>query len=165
MSGVIDASPETWTADLSPTAYGGRTRILVRSLSWGLVEPFPAFKNRRRESHSVTFGMLDKLEKTRQLMAALKEALPFEVELTPDVIAHLRAQQTAIVVKPQQIVSKISYAGDEGGILCHILREDTENVTIISITHIRMHRKQPLAAAVYDYQKHRVKKLRKQSAS
>ena len=44
--GMIDASPpETSSADLSPTAYGGRRRIPVRSLSRGLVEPFPAFKN------------------------------------------------------------------------------------------------------------------------
>ncbi len=106
--------------------------------------------------------MLDKLEKTRELVDALKAALPFEVELTPHVIAHLRTQQPPVVVKPQQIVSQISYAGDEGGIVCHILPEATENALIVSMTHVRMHRKNPLAAAVLDYQKHRVKKLKKQ---
>ncbi|MGJ0508875.1 MAG: hypothetical protein ACR652_17460 [Methylocystis sp.] len=44
-------------------------------------------------------SMLDKAEKTYQLLAALKAAAPFEVELTPPVIAHLRTQQ--IAVKPQ----------------------------------------------------------------
>jgi hypothetical protein len=34
--------------------------------------------------------MLDKPEKTHQLLAALRAAVPFEVELTPSVIAHLR---------------------------------------------------------------------------
>jgi hypothetical protein len=42
--------------------------------------------------------MLDKPEKTRQLVTALKAAAPFEVELTPDVAAHLRAQDIAHAV-------------------------------------------------------------------
>jgi hypothetical protein len=107
--------------------------------------------------------MLDKPEKTRELVTELMAALPFEVELTPELIQLLRTQQPAIVVEPQQIVSKISYAGDEGGILCHIRPKETENAIIISITHVRMDRKQPLGAAVFDYQKHRVKLLEKQS--
>ena len=50
--------------------------------------------------------MLDKPEKTRELVDALKAALPFEIELTPEAIAGLRAQQPPVVVKPQQIVSQ-----------------------------------------------------------
>ncbi len=49
--------------------------------------------------------MLDKPEKTRQLVTALKAAVPFEVELTPDVVAHLRSQDIAHAVEPQQTVS------------------------------------------------------------
>jgi hypothetical protein len=33
---------------------------------------------------------------------------------------------------------------------------------VISLTHIRVPRSMPLAAAIVDYQKHRVKKLKKQ---
>jgi transposase len=40
----------------------------------------------------------------------LKAAVPFEVELTPSIIAHLRAQQVAVAVKPRQIVMEVSYA-------------------------------------------------------
>lgn len=107
--------------------------------------------------------MLDKPEKTRQLLTALKAALPFEVELTPSLIAHLRAQHVAATVEPKQIVSEISYAGDHGGIVCHIAPEEGRDVIIVSLTHVRMHRSLPLAAAVFDYQKHRVKKLKKQN--
>jgi hypothetical protein len=105
--------------------------------------------------------MLDNPEKTTRLMIAMKATLPFEVELTPSAIALLRAQQIGDNVKPKQIVSKVSYGGDEGGIFCHLEPEETENVIIISLTHVRMHRSLPLAAAVLDYQKHRVKKLKK----
>src|SRR5208282_6374181 len=107
--------------------------------------------------------MLDKPKKTRELVDALKAALPFEVELTPEVVARLRTQRPPVVVKPQQIVSQITYAGDEGGVVRHILSEETEIAMIVSTTHLRTHRNNPLATAAFDYQKHRVKKLKKQN--
>jgi len=109
--------------------------------------------------------MIDNPEKTARLMTAMTAALPFEVELTSSTIAYLRAQHIADDVKPMQTVAKISYAGDEGGILCHLQPEDTENVIIVSLTHVRMHPSLPLAAAVLNYQKHRVKKLKKQGSA
>jgi hypothetical protein len=108
--------------------------------------------------------MLDNPEKTRELMTALKTALPFEVELTPEVIESLRTDDPTVVVEPKQIVSEVSYTGDEGGIVCHVHPKETGNAIIISLTHVRMHRKQPLAKAVFDYQKHRVKKKKKQNS-
>ena len=107
--------------------------------------------------------MLDNPEKTSELITELKAALPFEVELTPEVIESLRTGKTKVVIKPQQIVSGVSYLGDEGGIMCHIIpMEAPGSPIVISITYVRMHRKQLLAKPVFDYQKHRVKKLKKQ---
>ena len=108
--------------------------------------------------------MLDKPEKTRQLVTALKAAVPFEVELTPEVVAHLRSQEIAYAVEPRQTVSGVSYAGDEGGIVCHLLPKETDNVIVLSLTHVRVHRSLPFAADVFDYQKHRVKRLKKQQS-
>ena len=34
---------------------------------------------------------------------------------------------------------------------------------MLSLTHVRVHRRNPFAAAVFDYQKHRVKMLKKQN--
>jgi hypothetical protein len=109
--------------------------------------------------------MLDKPEKTRQLVATLNEALPFEVELMPHVVTHLRSQKIANAVELRQIVSKVSYAGDEGGIVCHLLPKETENVIILSLTQVRVDRSLPFAPEVFDYQKHRVKKLKKQRSA
>ena len=106
--------------------------------------------------------MLDKPEKTRELIAALKAALPFEVALTPELVALLAQQQASIVVKPTERVSDITYAGDEGGIMCHIRPAGADNMIVVSLTHVRVSRQLPFAAAVIDYQKHRVKKIRKQ---
>jgi hypothetical protein len=61
--------------------------------------------------------MLDKPEKTRELLTALRAVLPFEVELTPSLIAHLQPKHVAVAVKQRQIVSEISYLGDDGGIV------------------------------------------------
>jgi hypothetical protein len=106
--------------------------------------------------------MLDNPMKTATLMVALKAAVPFEVELTPPVVKQLQADNVAAADHPHQIVSDVSYLGDEGGIVCHIAPPESEGAIIISLTHVRVPRSMPLAAAVVAYQRHRVKKLRRQ---
>jgi hypothetical protein len=107
--------------------------------------------------------MLDNPEKTARLLAALKAAVPFEVELTPAVVKQLQTENFVHADETHRTVSDLSYAGDEGGILCHIVPPDEQRALFISLTHIRMSHTMPLAAAVIDYQKHRVKKLKKQA--
>ena len=105
--------------------------------------------------------MLDNPRKTEPLLVALKAAVPFEVELMPALIEHLRTKNIATLNEIRQIVSDVSFAGDEGGIVCHIVPSDGQAL-VVSLTHVRMPRTMPLASAVIDYQKHRVKKLKKQ---
>ena len=109
--------------------------------------------------------MLDNPEKTTKLLAALKAAVPFEVELTDRLIKQLRAQHHAGADQKHHTVSDLSYAGDEGGIVCHILPPEKQEVIVVSLTNVHVPRTMPLAAAVADYQKHRVKKLKKQGRS
>jgi len=106
--------------------------------------------------------MLDNPEKTARLLAALKQAAPFEVELPPMVVKQLQADKVAAARQTHQTVSDLSYLGDEGGIVCHIVPPGNEAAIIISLTHVRISRSMPLAASVLNYQKHRVKKLKKQ---
>lgn len=107
--------------------------------------------------------MLDKAEKTAELIATLKAAVPFEVTLTPDVIALLARQQRPVAVNGTETVHEVSYAGDEGGILCHIQPADADSMVVVSLTHVRLARALPFAAAVSAYQRHRAKKLRRQN--
>ena len=107
--------------------------------------------------------MLDKPEKTRELIDILDAAVPFEIALMPDLITHLARQQKPIAVKAIETVSKVSYLGDPGGIMCHIQPEGAENAVVISLTHLRVPHTLPFAAAVIDYQKHRAKKLKKRT--
>jgi metal-responsive CopG/Arc/MetJ family transcriptional regulator len=107
--------------------------------------------------------MLDQPEKTARLLAALKAAAPFEVELEPSLIEYLQTESVADADRMHHVVWNLSYAGDEGGIMCHLSRsEETGRALVVSLTHVRMPRSMPLTAAVVDYQKHRVKKLKKQ---
>ena len=109
--------------------------------------------------------MLDKPEKTDELLNAMMDALPFEVALMPELIDHLARQQKPVAVKSTETVSNISYAGDEGGIMCHIELTDGDNMVVVSLTHVRVPRTLPFAPAALAYQKHRVKKLRKQGSA
>ena len=106
--------------------------------------------------------MSDDPEKTRRLLAALKASLPFEVHLTPPLARLLREEQVALAARDRQTVSEVSYLGDEGGIVCHIVPPDGGKAAIVSLTHVQVPPSMPLTAEVLRYQKHRVKKLRQQ---
>jgi hypothetical protein len=106
--------------------------------------------------------MLDNLEKTLHLLAALKASLPFEVELTPSLTQHLRAHHVVAADQNRHMVTDVSYAGDEGGIVCHIVPSDQREALVVSLTHVRVPRLMPLAVAVTAYQRHRVKRLKMQ---
>jgi hypothetical protein len=83
---------------------------------------------------------------------------PALITCLPSATGRRRCQAT-------RIVSQISYAGDEGGIVCHIVPKEGRNALIVSLTHVRAHRSLPFAAEVFDYQKHRVKKLKKRNGT
>jgi hypothetical protein len=109
--------------------------------------------------------MLDNWKKTDRLLASLRAALPFEVELTPSLVEHVQAQGVAMADKNAHMVSDVSYASDEGGIVCHIVLPDRREALVVSLTHVRVPRSMPLAMAVAEYQKHRIKKLKKQGST
>jgi hypothetical protein len=143
-----------------------RESNLVRSIGNGSVEPYSLLLGIVESRSSMLKRlppMLDNPEKTAHLLAALKAAVPFEVELPPMVIKQLQADKVAAGHQARQTVSDLSYLGDEGGIMCHIVPPGDEAAIIISLTHVRVSRSIPLAASILNYQKHRVKKLKKQA--
>jgi hypothetical protein len=107
--------------------------------------------------------MIDNPQKTARLLAALKKAVPFTVTLVPSLVNYLRAQNIPVTMQSQHIVSDLSYAGDEGGIVCHIVGSDAHGALVVSLTQVRVLPLMPLFSAVADYHNHRVKKLKKQA--
>ena len=85
-------------------------------------------------------AMLDHPEKTPKLLAALKAVVPFEVELTEQLVKQLRAQHHAGADEKHHTVSDLSYAGDEGGIVCHIVPPEKQGVIVVSLSQVRVPR-------------------------
>ncbi len=57
----------------------------------------------------------------------------------------------------------LRYMCDDGGIVCKLdLGPAIDNEAHVSITHLRFDTRLPLARAIAAYQKHRVKRLRRQ---
>jgi hypothetical protein len=107
--------------------------------------------------------MIDNPQKTARLLAALEAQVPFEIEFVPSLVNYLREQSIAGADQARHVVSNVSYAGDEGGIVCRIIPAGGREALVVSLTQLRVPPSMPLAAAVADYHKHRVKKLRKQA--
>lgn len=108
--------------------------------------------------------MLDKPAQTARLVDMLKEAVPFEVELPASTLARLRAGNPSLTINATETVFEVAYEARHGGIICLIRPEGTDDLVATSLTHVRVRRSEPFAAAVADYQKHRSKKLRQKRA-
>jgi hypothetical protein len=107
--------------------------------------------------------MIDRPDQVERLMERLRAALPVPARITPELQTTLR-QRRGATVPADCSVNWISYAGDEGGIVCQLepCPEPTE-VLLTSITHLRFDPRLPLAREIGAYQKHRLKRLRGQA--
>ena len=112
--------------------------------------------------------MIDDPEATERLLACLKAALPIPARLTPELQASLRerdagAANAGAAIPATCQVTWVTYMGDEGGIVCKLdLGPDVEKEAFTSITHLRFDPRLPLAREIAAYQKHRVKRLKRQ---
>ena len=114
-------------------------------------------------SHRTSPGrLIDRLETVERLVARLSEALPVPARITAELQASL-CRQTGIAVPARCAVTWITNMGDEGGIVCKLdLGSDAGKEAFTSITHLRFDPRLPLAREITAYQKHRVKRLRRQ---
>jgi hypothetical protein len=108
--------------------------------------------------------MIDHPITTMDLIDRLEAVLPMPAQLTPETRAML-VEKMATIIGSQATITSLHYVGDEGGILCKLdFSPATENAAFVSITHLRFDARLPMARAIAAYQKHRVKRLRKQTA-
>ena len=107
--------------------------------------------------------MIDNPASTMDLLAQLQAALPVPARLTPELRASLGAKYAA-PVPPDGAITALHYMGDEGGIVCELdLGASMQNEAFVSITHLRFDPRLPLARKITAYQKHRVKRLRREA--
>ena len=107
--------------------------------------------------------MIDNPAQVERLFAKLQAALPVPARTTPELLINLQAQAAAIEITSTCMIIAIHYAGDEGGIVCKLdIGEEADKAIYTSITHLRFDSRLPLARDIAAYQKHRVKRLRRQ---
>jgi hypothetical protein len=109
--------------------------------------------------------MIDNPEKTQKLIAEMDANLPVPARLSQSLKGMIRRQVAPITPPEQCQVVEVLYMGDEGGISCRLDLDgqDAHDPIIVSITHLNFDKRCPLYRQIDGYQKHRVKKLKKQN--
>jgi len=107
--------------------------------------------------------MIDNPKQVERLLAKLKESLPLFAMLTPEVAAIVREQSPAVELSQRYSVTRVEYAGDEGGIVCKVDLgpANDDRALCASITHLRFGPAGSIGRQIAAYQKHRVKRLRR----
>ncbi len=107
--------------------------------------------------------MIDNPDQAGRLFAKPQAAPPVPARMTPELAATLQADAAAGQrIGPACVVTSISYAGDDGGVMCKLdLLNETGKSVHVSITHLRFDPRLPAAREIASYQKHRVKHLRR----
>ena len=107
--------------------------------------------------------MIDNPDQVERLVAKLRASLPLFATVTPEVAAVIREQSPEADPSRRYTVTRVDYAGDEGGIMCKVELgpENDDRALFASITHLRFGHAGPIARQIAAYQKHRVKRLRR----
>ena len=111
--------------------------------------------------------MIDNQDQVERLLRKLTEVLPLSALVPPDLMANLRGRSSTAKITLDCKVTEVVYAGDEGGIMCHLTfdEEEKEEVFLVSITHLAFDRRLPVAREIAAYQKHRIKRIRYDKAT
>ena len=107
--------------------------------------------------------MIDDPDQVDRLLDRMRAALPLPARMAPRLLATVRDQDPATPLAAACRITRVDYAGDEGGIACHLARHggDEEGKLIVtSITHLEFDPRLPFAREIAAYQKHRIKRLR-----
>ena len=107
--------------------------------------------------------VIDNQDQVERLLRKLTEALPLSALASPALLADLRGRSSIAKITLDCRVTEVIYAGDEGGIMCHLTfdEEEKDEVFLVSITHLAFDRRLPIAREISAYQKHRIKRIRR----
>jgi hypothetical protein len=104
--------------------------------------------------------MIDDYEQAMKLVCEMEAQLPIPARPTAAMRRALRDQRSMVRRDQKLLIDHVFYAGDEGGITCGMkLSEDGKEVLAISITHVRIDLRHPLAKRIRAYQQERKRRL------
>jgi hypothetical protein len=104
--------------------------------------------------------MIDDPNVVTRLLKEMETHLPIPAQVTPEIRQMMRKQKVIIPASRRVQIERVFYAGDEGGIVCGLAFPGArDQAVVVSLTHVRIAHAHPLADAIRDYQRTRVKKL------
>ena len=105
---------------------------------------------------------IDNPQQTERLLARLSDHVPFTVFVRPLLADVIRQTLPTFDASRPYQVAKVHYLGDPGGIMCHLeIPEMNGKVFVVSLTHLLVDARMPLAREIAIYQKHRAKRIRR----
>jgi hypothetical protein len=109
--------------------------------------------------------VIDNQAQVERLLCRMTEVLPLSALATPALMVDLRGGSSAAKITQDCQVTDVFYTGDEGGVICHVIfdEEEKEQVFLVSITHLAFDRRLPIAREIAAYQKHRIKRIRREN--
>lgn len=109
--------------------------------------------------------MIDDYEATMELLEEMKAHLPIPVYAGNPFIRMMREKGIRIKSKHPLHIEHVFYAGDDGGIMCGLRGiEEEKTAYVVSLTHIKVKERHPLAKAMKAYQRTRRKALAQQAS-
>jgi len=108
--------------------------------------------------------MIDDFKEVTKLMEKMKAVLPISAYPAKR-LCHSLKNNNNIKIKPQNLleITNVFYMGNEGGICCEISSKKAKEVLIVSLTHLRIKERHPLAKEIKAYQIKRTRDLANQT--
>lgn len=119
----------------------------------------PTGWQRQEDAQTPPALSIDDPQQVADLMEKMESHLPIPSELTRAAANFLRARGDFVPPHRQIYISAVFYHGDEGGIMCAISPKESQEVVVISLTHLKISYRHPLEKAIRAYQKARRRKL------
>ncbi len=110
--------------------------------------------------------MIDDYAKAMELMRKMEAQLPIPARPTGALVRTLRERGVKIPRDQELQIKRVFYMGDEGGICCDVtLSEDAKEAIVVSITHLRVPARHPLAKEIREYQQERTRRITQSGGS
>lgn len=103
---------------------------------------------------------MDIKEQYEDLTRQLKDIVPFIAFPIRELVQELRTKKVSIALRTELTVVDVFNSGDASGILCTIEHEGGSALAC-GLTHLVIPSKTPYSKQILDYQKKRVKRLKK----
>jgi hypothetical protein len=104
--------------------------------------------------------LIDNYDRAMELVREMEAQLPIWARPTAVMRRALKDQGRKVSRDRKLLIDSVFYAGNEGGIMCGTkLSKDGKEVLVVSITHLQIDLRHPLATKIRTYQEERKRRL------